>query len=59
MDYYLMLSEFPMDAELLHIRNRDVIFRLSWLTENVFSVNTQDRCLRNVNNGPVIACSVL
>ena len=31
---------------------------LSWLTENGFSVDTQDRCQRNVNTGQLIPCSV-
>ena len=47
-----------MDAEVLDFGNRDVILGLSWLTENGFSVDTQDRCLRNVNTGQVIPCSV-
>ena len=47
-----------MDAEVLDIGNRDVMLGLSWLTENRFSVDTQYRCLRNVNNGQVICCSV-
>ena len=42
----------------MDIGNKDVILELSWLTENGFSVNTQDRCLRNVNSGQVIPCSV-
>ena len=28
------------------------------MTENGFSVDTQDKCLRNVNTGQVISCSV-
>ena len=28
------------------------------MTENGFSVDTQYRCLRNINSGHVIACSV-
>ena len=52
------LSKFDMDAEVLVIGNRDVIWGLSWLTENGFSVDTQDRCLRNVNTSQVIPCSV-
>ena len=46
-----VLDKFAMDAEVLDIGNRDVILGLSWLTENGFSVDTQDRCLRNVNTG--------
>ena len=49
MDSSLVLGKFAMDAEVLDIGNRDVILGLSWLTENGFSVDTQDRCLRNVN----------
>ena len=58
MDSCLVLSKFGMDAEVLDIGNRDVILGLSWLTENGFSVDTQNRCLRNVNTGQVIPCSV-
>ena len=58
MDSSLVLGKFRMDAEVLDIENRDVILGLSWLTENGFSVDTQDRCLRNVNAGQVIPCSV-
>ena len=53
-----VLGKFAMDAEVLDIANRDVILRLSWLTENRFSVDTQHRCLRNVNTGQVIPCSL-
>ena len=58
MDSSLVLSKFAMDAEVLDIGNRDVILGLSWLPENGFSVDTQDRYLRNVNSGQVIPCSV-
>ena len=58
MDSSSVLDKFAMDAEVLDIGNRDVILGLSWLTENGFSVDTQDRCLRNVNSGQVIPCSV-
>ena len=58
MDLSSVLGKFTMDAEVLDIGNRDVILGLSWLTENGFSVDTQDRCLRNVNTGQVIPCSV-
>ena len=58
MDVSSVLGKFTMDAEVLDIGNRDVILGLSWLTENGFSVDTQDRCLRNVNTGQVIPCSV-
>ena len=51
MDSSSVLGKFAMDAEVLDIGNRDVILGLSWLTENGFSVDTQDRCLRNVNSG--------
>ena len=58
MDSSSVLGKFAMDAEVLDIGNRDVILGLSWLTENGFSVHTQDRCLRKVNGGQVIPCSV-
>ena len=49
MDSSSVLEKFPIDAEVLNIGNRDVILGLFWLTENGFSVDTQDRCLRNLN----------
>ena len=58
MDLFSVLGKFAMDAEVLDIGNRDVILGLAWLTENGFSVDTQYRCLRNVNTGQVIPCSV-
>ena len=58
MDSSSVLGKLAMDAEVLDIGNRDVILGLSWLTENGFPVDTQDRCLRNVNCGQVIPCSV-
>ena len=58
MDSSLVLGKFGMGAEVLDIGNRDVILGLSWLTENEFSVDTQDMCLRNVNTGQVIPSSV-
>ena len=57
-DSSLVLGKFGMDAQVLDIGNRDVILGLSWLTENGFSVDTQHRCLWNVNTGQVIPCSV-
>ena len=57
-DSSLVLSKFRIDAEVLNIGNRDVILGLSWLTENGFLVDTPDRCLRNVNSGQLIPCSV-
>ena len=54
MGSYLVLGKFAMDAEVLYIGNRDIISGLSYWTENGFSVDTQDRCLRNVSNGQVI-----
>ena len=47
-----------MDAEVLDIGYRDIILGLSWLTENGFLVDTQDRCLRNVSTGQVIPCAI-
>ena len=58
MELSSILGKFAMDAEVLDIGNRDVILGLSLLTENGFSVDTQDRCLRNVNTGQVIPYSV-
>ena len=58
MDLSLVLGKFAMDAEVLDIGIKDVILELSCLTENGFVVDTQDRCLRNINTGQVIPCSV-
>ena len=58
MDSSSVLCKFAMDVKVLDIGNRDIILRLSWLTENGFSVDTQDRCLRKVNTGQVIPGSV-
>ena len=58
MDLSSLLGKFAMDAEVLDIENREVILGLSWLMENEFSVDTQDRCLRNVITSQVIACCV-
>ena len=57
-DCCLVLGNFAMDAEVLDMGHRYIILGLSLLTENGFSVDTQDRCLRNVNAGQVIPCSV-
>ena len=57
-DSSLVLSMFTMDAEVLDIGNRDVILELSQLLENGSLVDTQDRCLRNVNRGQVISGSI-
>ena len=40
MDFSSVLGEFAVDAEVLHIWNRDIILELSWLMENGFSVDT-------------------
>ena len=53
-----VLSKFSLDAEVLDIGNKDCILGLSWLTENGFIVDTQDRCSRNAISGLVIPCSV-
>ena len=58
MDLSSVLGKFLMDAEVLHIGNRDIILGLSWWTENGFSVDTLDRCLRDVNTSQVISYSV-
>ena len=52
------LVKFAMDAEVLDIGNRELILGLSWLTEDGFSVDTQDRCLKNVSTGQVIPCTI-
>ena len=53
-----VLGKFSLDAEVLDIGNKDCILGLSWLTENGFLVDTQERCLRNAISGLVIPCSV-
>ena len=53
-----VLGKFSLDAEVLHIGNKDCMCGLSWLTENGFLLDTQDRCLRNTISGIVIPCSV-
>ena len=53
-----VLAKFSLDAEVLDIGNKDCILGLSWLTENGFLVDTQERCLRNAIAGLVIPCSV-
>ena len=55
---FMVLDRFAIEAEVLNIGNRDIILELSWLMENGFSMDTQDRCQRNVNTGLVICCSV-
>ena len=57
-DLSSVLGKFAMDAEVLDIGNRDVTLGLSWWTENGLLVDTEDRCLRNVNSGQVIPYSV-
>ena len=57
-NYSSILREFVIPAEVLHIGNTDIILGLSWLTDNRFSVLTQNRCVSNVNSGQVIACSI-
>ena len=58
MDSFSVLGKFAMDAEDLDIGNRDMISGLSWLTENRFLVDIQDRCMRNVNSAQAIPCSI-
>ena len=53
-----LLAKFSLDAEVLDIGKKDVILGLSGLDENGFMVDTQERCLRNVETGLVIPCSV-
>jgi len=52
------LGKFPLDAEVLDIGKRDIVLGLSWLKENGFVVDPMDRCLRNVDKGLVLPCSV-
>ena len=52
------LVKFRLDAEVIDIGNRDCILGLSWLVQNGFSMDTQNRCLRSVNNGQVVHYSV-
>ena len=52
------IGKFFLDAEVLDIGNKDLILGLSWLVENGFMVDTEGRCLRNVNTGMVIKCSM-
>ena len=47
-----------MDPKVLDITNKDVVLGLSWLTENGFSLDMPDRCLRNVNTSQLISSSV-
>ena len=53
-----LLGKFSLDTEVLDIGKKDVILGLSWLVENGFMVDTQERCLSNVKTGLVIPCSV-
>ena len=59
MESFSVLSKFVMNVKTLDIRNQNNILELSWLTENIFSMDTQDRCLRNVNRGQVIPFFVI
>jgi len=52
------IGKFSLDAEVLDIGDKDLILGLSWLVKNEFIVDTEGRCLRNVNTGMVIKCSV-
>ena len=53
-----VLAKFTMDTAVLDIGNNDVNLLLSRLAESLFSVDTQDKCLRNVNTGQVIPYSI-
>ena len=57
-DSSLALVKFAMDAEVLNIGSRDIILGLFWLTENGFSVDIQDRCLKNMSTGQEIPCAI-
>jgi hypothetical protein len=54
----ILLGEYPLDAEILDIGNRDIVLGLSWLKENGFVVDPLARCLRNVVTGLILPCSV-
>ena len=54
---FSVLGKFAINAEVLNIGNRDVILGLYWWMENVFAVDTQDLCLRNIKTGQVIPFS--
>ena len=58
MDSSSVLGKFAIDAKVWDIGNRDIILGLSWLTENRFLVDIQDRCLGNVKTSQAIHCSV-
>ena len=53
-----VLGKFSLYAEVLDIGNKNCILRLSWLTENGFLDDTQQRYLRHTISGLVIPCSV-
>jgi len=46
-----LLGKFSLDVEVLNIGKKDVILGLFWLVENGFMVDTQEKCLRNVETG--------
>jgi len=52
------LGKFLLDVEVLDIGKRDIVLGLSWLKENRFVVDPIDKCLRNVDKGLVLPCSV-
>lgn len=58
MNSFSILGNFAIDGMVLYIGNRDLILGLSWSMEHRFSVDTQDRCLRNVKTGKGISSSV-
>ena len=49
-----VLGKFSLDAEVLDIGNEDCILGFSWLTENGFLVDSQERGLQNAISGLVI-----
>ena len=53
-----LLGKFSLDAEVLDLGKKDVILGLSWLVENRLMVDTQQRCLSNIETGLVIPRSV-
>ena len=53
MDSAAVLAKVAKNTKVLDIGNGDVIWGLAWLMENRFSMDTQNRCQRNVVNTQV------
>ena len=52
------LDKFPLDTKVLDIGKRDIVLGPCWLKENGFVMDPLDRCLRNVDKGLGLPCSV-